>query len=476
MESSTVTLLADLSRRGIVLRVEDGRLRYTAPPDAFTPDLLALVKIHKAALIDLLQTGESFFPPSFAQRRFWTLQRLNPEESFYNAPTVFRLTGPLDADILRKSLNAIVRRHESLRTTLQEIDGSLMQVVAPSGEIQMTEAAANPAARDEWLRQNYQLPFDLTRKPGLRVLLLKTGEDEHFLQICMHNTLYDRTSMLVFLQELSLHYAGFVSGNPAVLPAPAQYSEYVQWQESLTNSGMEERQAYWRGWFAKGEPPQWSWKPSEPAPETPSFEARLTWQRWPVDWTRKLAEFSQSCGATPLICLIAALAATLPRYTGCSDVTIGTTYSSRHHWKFETLIGPTIDVPALRIDVTGNPDFAGLVTRVRTLVADALTFQDVPVERVLSRQPSPLFRTVLSYFPETPDASLQLPGIQAEFQQEILNSVSRPDLYVMVWHERTPAGDALRGCWMHKRDVFSAATAERMARDFRDLLDTLLSH
>jgi non-ribosomal peptide synthetase component F len=132
------------------------------------------------------------------------------------------------------------------------------------------------------------------------------------------------------------------------------------------------------------------------------------------------------------------------------------------------LIGATIDVPALRIDMTGNPSVEKLLGRVRSTVAAALTHQDVPFERITPQlqrpRPSagPLFRVVFSFFPETPHGQLQLPGVTVTFLEEIINELSRPDLYLVIWENQTVAGGALAGYWMHKKDIFEAETAASM--------------
>jgi len=142
------SLLTDLEQRNIKLWVDGERLRYSAPQGVLTPVLRSHLQERKAELIDWLQRAQSnpererLYPPSFAQRRFWTLQQLNPGDSFYNVPFAFRLSGPLDTGKLRETFNAIVRRHEVLRTTLQQRDGELMQVVAPRGEVNLRVAAA----------------------------------------------------------------------------------------------------------------------------------------------------------------------------------------------------------------------------------------------------------------------------------------------------------------------------------------------
>jgi hypothetical protein len=492
METNTAleALLADLAKSEIKLWVDGQRLRYTAARGAPAPELLSKLQAHKPELMALLGGTPAapnglpavrMYPPSFAQSRFFALQKLNPSDAFYNVPFLFHLSGKLDAGTLRASFNAIVKRHEVLRTTLQAVNGELRQVVAPEGEVNLTIAEGEGAPWSR-LQSEMERPFDLANESGLRVFLLRSGVDEHFLQLCLHNTLFDQSSLMVVLKELSAHYAALATGEPGALPAPAQYAEYAEWQQTLVASGMEGRLRYWREWFGRAEPPKWKWTPSRATPLTPSFRAHVPWQRHTPALTQQLKALAQSSGCTLYLTLVAAWAMILSRYTGCDDIVFGTTYSNRHHRRFASLIGATIDVPAIRVDMTDNPTLPVLLTRVRAVVADALTHQDVPFEKIapslgLERSASgPLFRMVFSFFAEVPHGRLQLPDVDVTFLEERINDISRPDLYLVFWENQTGQGDALTGYWMHKQDVFERETAERMNREFEALLSAMVEN
>jgi hypothetical protein len=489
-------LLADLAKGEIKVWVDGERLRYKAARGAPAPELLSRLQTHKPELMVLLgaQSGPDVspavrtHPPSFAQSRFLALQKLNPADAFFNVPFVFRIAGKLDSAILKASFNEIVKRHEILRTSLREINGNLMQVVQPQGEINLTLAELDPCLPDDrdaalWRRLQAEMerPFDLANESGLRVLLLRTGADEHFLQLCFHNTLFDQSSLMVVLKELSAHYAALSAGQTATLPAPAQYAEYASWQQSLAASGMEERLRYWREWFDRGESPKWKWTPSKGGPGAADYRTHVVWQRCTQMLTRQLKVLSQSSGGTLYLTLLTAWALILSRYTACDDIVFGTTYSNRHHRRFATLIGATIDVPAIRVDMTDNPTLPALLARVRAAVAGALTYQDVPFEQIApsflkeGRVSGPLFRMVFSFFAEVPHGRLQLPDAAVTFLEERINDISRPDLYLVFWENQTESGEALTGYWMHKRDIFDAETAEKMNREFAALLSAMIS-
>jgi hypothetical protein len=471
-------LLAELAGCGIQLRLEGDALRYTAPPGALTPEFRARLQAAKPAVIERLRHADTtLLPASLTQRRFWDLQRLDPEWSFYNVPFLFRLRGPLDAAVLRRALDAIVNRHESLRTTLHERDGKLMQVIAKDGATDWLEAdmrGAPEAKAFGFLRQELLRPYDFTRDQILRGVLVRVSDDEYLFQICLHNVVFDLSSLIVILKEISDHYAAFASGRQSGLPTPVQYVEYVRWQAARVSSGMEKRRNYWENWLSKGEPPPWSWPTRKEPPARAGFESLPTWTRLVPAENARLQAFCRVRGVTPYIAILTAYLLAVRQYTGCDDITIGTTYSDRDDQRFASMIGASIVVPALRVDMSDNPGMAELLLRVREVVASALLHQDLPIEEVVPRDAKgPLFRMVCTAFPDTPHGKLRLPGIQATWVEEWLNPISRPQLYLVIWETPGPAGMSLTCHMMHRQDVWDADMAQAMIRVFETIVRSM---
>ena len=469
MPHDIASLLDDLSGRGIHLRLENDALKYTAPPGALTPDIRARLQAAKAQVIDHLRQGNAApLSASLTQRRFHALQKLDPEWSFYNVPFLFRLTGPLDPDRLHAALNTAVMRHDSLRTTLHERDDALVQIVADTGEADWTFAdkrGASPTETDALLRHDMMRRFDCARDRMLRALLVRVADDTHLFQICLHNVVFDMASMLAILDEISAHYAN------RILPAPVQYAEYTHWQAARIAAGMDRRRSYWAEWFAKEPQPAWSWPEPTVLRTDAGFDSLPTWARLSPEQNTRLQAFCRSRGVTPYVAVLTAYLLATRSLTGCSDLTIGTTYSDRDDHRFAQTIGATVMVPALRVDMTDNPDIATLLRRVRDVVATALANQDLPAGDVVPSAPKgPLFKLVCTAFPETPHGRLKLPSIRATWVEEWLNPISRPTLYLVVWETPTPSGAVLTCHMMHRQDVWDANTADRMMRTFEALL------
>jgi hypothetical protein len=413
-------------------------------------------------------------PASLTQRRFWQLQRLDPDWAFYNVPFLFRLHGPLDPGLLRRAADTIVRRHESLRTTLHERDGKLMQVVARTGAVDWLEADMPEDEAPALLRREMMRQYDFTADPMLRAALIRVGHDTYLFQLCLHNVVFDMASMLVILDELSLHYKAFAEGRQADLPAPVQYADYTRWQAARLPAGMDARRTYWRNWLANGEPPPWSWPSRAEPPANAGFESLPTWTRLSPEQHVRLQAFCRERGVTVYIAMLTAYVLATRQLTGCDDITIGTTYSDRDDSRFASMIGASIVVPALRVDMTDNPGMADLLLRVRDVVAAALTHQDLPLDEVLPRDvKGPLFRLVCTAFAQTPQGKLRLPGVQSTWVEDWWNPISRPTLYLVIWETPRPAGVALTCHMMHRQDIWEASSSREMMQTFETIVQTM---
>jgi len=419
-------------------------------------------------------------PLSFAQRRLWFLDQLEPGDPAYNVPAAVLLTGPLDRAILAAALETVVARHEALRTTfVPGGDGEEpAQRIAPPAPFPfpgvdlaglpepVREAEALRLAIDEALR-----PFDLARGPLLRAVLLRLGADRHVSLFTHHHMVGDGLSSTLLVREVAALYAAFAAGRPSPLdPLPVQYADYVLWQRENLGGGELERQlAYWRGALA-GAPPVLDLPIDRPRPARMSGRGGLAVAELAAEPVEALRALGRSVGATPFMVFLAAFYSLLYRLTGEADLVAGTPIANRRRPELEGLIGFFANTLVLRAGVpAGEPTFAGLLAAVREAALGAYAHQDLPFERLVeelaprrSLSRSPLFE-VLFLWHGIPPGSLELPGLTlAPFGDGATRRTAKFDLTL----ELAEDGPGLLALLEFRRDLFDAATADRLLGHF----------
>ncbi|HEX2568813.1 MAG TPA: non-ribosomal peptide synthase/polyketide synthase, partial [Polyangia bacterium] len=438
-----------------------------------------------SSLVPASRTGspEGGLPLSFAQQRLWFLDQLEPGNPFYNIPAAVRLTGRLDVTALGRCLTELVRRHEALRTRFISLDGEPVQLVGPGFDLalapvdlttlpgEVREARARELVREEALR-----PFDLSRGPLLRAALLRLGAEEHVLLVTLHHIVSDGWSTTVLVRELAALYRAFSQGKPSPLPElPIQYADFAAWQRQWLRGEVLERQlGYWKQQLG-GELPVLELPTDYAGPGTrppvQTYRGAHHIFTLPAELSRGLEALSQQHGATLFMTLLGAFDALLHRYTGQTDIVVGTPIAGRTYSELENLIGFFVNTLALRTNLRGDPSFRELLGRVREVALGAYAHQDLPfeklvealvVERDLSR--SPVFQVMLVL------QNLSMPALElgelvlAPFEGE--GGIAKFDLLLYV--QATPAG--LRCVLEYNTDLFWAATIERMAGHFQTLL------
>ncbi|HEY0739193.1 MAG TPA: amino acid adenylation domain-containing protein, partial [Herpetosiphonaceae bacterium] len=426
------------------------------------------------------------FLPSFAQQRLWFLDQLAPGMTAYNLPSAVRLSGCLDLPALEQSLDAIIRRHEAIRTTFATVDGQLVQVVAPEPAqpadalLPLVDLRHLPGPeRDAEIRrlamEEARRPFDLEHGPLLRAGLLRVDDDEHVLLLTMHHIISDGWSLGVLVRELVALYSSFAAGQASPLaPLPIQYADYAMWQrEWLTGEVLEAQLDYWRQQLdpAGSGTPTLDLPTDWPRPAVQSFRGA----RCPFTIDRSLTDalnrLSRHEGATLFMTLLATFNVLLARYTHQSDIVVGSPIANRTQDDLEGLIGFFANTLALRTDLSGQPSFRDLLGRVRETALGAYAHQELPFEllveelqpqRDLSR--NPLFQAMF-VLQNAPIAVLEAPDLVLQpltFERDI----ALFDISLVM--EETPAG--LRGVFEYATDLFEATTIERMIGQFQQLL------
>ncbi|RMF32232.1 MAG: non-ribosomal peptide synthetase, partial [Chloroflexi bacterium] len=361
-------------------------------------------------------------PLSFAQQRLWFLDQLEPGSPFYNIPTAVRLTGPLDVAALEASLNEILRRHESLRTTFPTVDGRPRQQIAPELTLSLPviDLRGLPEAEREaqalrLATEEAQRPFDLAQGPLIRALLLQLDDDDHIALLTMHHIVSDGWSMGILIQEIAVLYDAFSQGRPSPLPElPIQYADFAAWQRKWLQGEVLERQlAYWKEQLADL-PPLLELPTDRPRPAVQSFRGRTHSFVLPETLSRAIQELGRREGATLFMTLLAAFQALLYRYTGQERFAVGTPIANRNRAEIEGLIGFFVNTLVLRADFADNPTFRQVLKRVRETALGAYAHQDLPFEMLVDAlQPerdlshTPLFQ-VMFVLQDTPMGSHRL--------------------------------------------------------------------
>jgi thioesterase domain-containing protein/acyl carrier protein len=365
----------------------------------------------KNGAIKTLQDEVFVFPATVGQQGFWYLDQLDRGNPAYNIAVRFRLEGPLQHAALVRAMNEILRRHESLRTVVMDIDGNPVQVVTPSLSIQVPVVdlrdvpAAERHSRSQLLTvEEARERFDLAVGPLIRASLLRLDEQVHMLLLTVHHVISDGWSIGVITQELGALYAAYCQGLSSPLAElPIQYGDFAVWQKRWLESAVLEGQlSYWKDKLAHL--PLLEIKADRPRPAIQTSNGYIESLVLPEALTDALKGISNRQGVTFFMLALAALKVLLMRHTAQSDVFVGTLVAGRPRVELEPLIGLFVNPLVLRTDLSGNPTFLELLARVRSTVVEAFANQEVPFERVVEvvqpkRDPSrhPVFQINFIY-------------------------------------------------------------------------------
>lgn len=426
-----------------------------------------------------LVSREEDLPLSFAQQRLWFLDRFEPGGHAYNMPGAVRISGLLDQAALEKSLEEIVRRHETLRTTFPLRGGEPVQAVAapaplnlPVTDLRELPLSEREAQLDEILTREAREPFDLALGPLLRVKLVRQADDEHVLLVTMHHIVSDGWSLDLFLKELVILYQAYTEGMESPLPQlPIQYADFASWQRKwLKDEKLSSLLAYWAKQL-KGAPPV-ELPTDHLRPAVRSYNGAKQSVMLPQSLADNLKRLSREEGVTLFMVLAAAFKVLLCRYSGQMDIVIGTVSANRNQAEIEELIGFFVNPLVLRTDLSETRNFRALLGKIRETVIDACTHQDLPFEKLVEElQPerdasrTPLFQVMLAQqkplMPELESAGVGFRSLEVD------TTTAKFDL-ILYFAE---ADQELRLTLEYSTDLFEAATAGRMLGHLQTMLE-----
>ena len=341
---------------------------------------------------------------SSAQERFWILEKLSPGNAALNVAVRWRIDGRLVAELAEQAFQALIRRHETLRTAIVETATGLIQRVVP--EVPFRLAVVDLLALPEHERESMALslgareaatPFTLAEAPLLRATLLRLSETRSIMLVTAHHVVCDGWSIGILARDFGETYAALRAGRAATLPElPIQYADYTLWRAETDSAeqqviGLQ----YWSHRLAGMK--HFEVPPDFPRPPIQTANGAIRSLMLPRNLTDAALEFGRSRGATPFMTSLAALLTVLHRYTGEAEIGLGTQIAGRDQVELVDLVGLFINTVVLRADLSGNPAFTELLTRVSAMVSEALVHQAVPIEAVIEalKPPRDLSRNAL---------------------------------------------------------------------------------
>lgn len=422
-------------------------------------------------------------PMSFAQQRLWFLYQWSPDNPAYNMTASVRLTGPFEIDVLDRSINEIISRHEVLRTTFAVVDAVPVQVITPTLRLKVPVidlSDLSPGEREAEARRLALLEasenFDLSRGPLLRLILLRLGPIDHVALLTMHHIISDGWSMGILIKEIAALYDAFSTGAPSPLPELAiQYADFADWQRKwLQGEVLEEQLEYWKRQI-EGCPPVLNLFTDRPRPVAHSWRGASQSFSLSQQLSESLEALARRQGVTLFMLLLAAFQTLLHRYTGESDFSVGTPIAGRNRLETEGLIGFFVNTLLMRAHLSGNPRFNDALSRIRNTVLAAYAHQDLPFEMLVDHlQPerdlshTPLFQ-VMFVFQNAPRENMRLSDLKLSWFN-VESGTAKYDLTFALAESSTGLG----GLVEFKTDLFESATIERMIEHFVILLEGIV--
>jgi amino acid adenylation domain-containing protein len=410
---------------------------------------------------------------SDAQQRMWLLHQVTPHSPAYNRPCNLTFSGPLDVAALERSLNEILRRHEVLRTNFVNDLGEIKLQIRSELTLRLEITNVRDQEELQTLAQaEAQKYFQLDRDPLIRAQLLCIHDREYILLLTFHHIIFDGWSESVFKQELTQLYQAFSQDQPSPLsPLPIQYSDFAHWQRNWLKGDRHQTQLdYWVKQL-QDLPPLLTIPTDRPRPAVHRHRGdRINW-RLDIEQTDRLKRFSQDQGCTLFMTLLASFQVLLSRYSGQSDIAVGTPIANRVRPELENLIGYFANTIILRSNLADQPSFTTFLQRVKATAIEAYAHQDIAFDQLITAlNPdrdlsfSPLFQVMFGLQPSAKP--------EGEWFTTTFNSMScKFDLEVNLQEKN----GKIAGFWQYNTDLFDRSTIQQMSVCFTTLLEAILT-
>ncbi|MDJ0729785.1 MAG: amino acid adenylation domain-containing protein [Crocosphaera sp.] len=424
-------------------------------------------------------------PLSFAQQRLWFLNQLAPNNIAYNLSYGLQIEGLLNVRALEKSIKEIIKHHETLRTNFIDINGKPTQIInqdvnweLPIIDLQSLADEQKERESNKIVTQFIKTPFNLSQDSLFRVQLLRLNQDHHILLFNIHHIIFDGWSFGILFKELQTLYTAYYQDSVASLsPLSIQYADFSLWQKkSLSGQRLESQLNYWQQKLG-GTLPTLELPTDYPRPRVQTYQGSIKAFSLSSALTAKIKLLSNKEGVSLFMTLLTAFKVLLYRYSGQEDIIIGTPIAGRNRREIEALIGFFVNTLALRSDLSDNPSFRELLSRVKRVCLEAYNHQDVPFEQLVEvLQPerdlshTPIFQVMFA-LQNTPMEGLQLPDLSVTPFKPSLE-IAQFDLTLSMEEDN----GNLTGEWEYNTDLFASSTIERISEHFQILLSGILAN
>ena len=485
---SVVNFLVELKELHVFITKNEGKLAVKGDRQALTPILKQRMSGYKEDILNIydeldISSNYQLAPTTFSQKRLWFLDQLEGSTAHYNMPGAISFTGQLDFDALNRAYNTIIERHDSLRTYFYSDGHESYQVIRPFTQVPIKRIDLSHLKGDEQAlavkkidNEEVNSPFNLSGDLLIRVTLLILGNDEHMMLYNMHHITSDGWSSGVLENEFTVLFNAYSEGKANPLPKLAiQYADYAHWQRQwFQGEVLAEQIDYWVNKL-KGLPEVHNLPLDFPRPKTQAFQGQMCGSRLSQKTSAAFLQLCRRQGATLFMGLNAVFSLLLSRYSGETDIVIGTPIANREQPDVEPLIGFFLNSLVLRNDVGIARDFNDLLAQSKQTTLEAYEYQQVPFEEIVkelnighSLAYSPVFQVMII---------LQNNAVgEGEMEGVDVSSVYRENNFSKfeLTFSASETPDGIFMGWQYNTDLFESSTIERMAKSFSVLMDALV--
>jgi hypothetical protein len=413
----------------------------------------------------------------------WRFAHAHPELTCFNEPTTIRKKGRIDAETMRRALGLFLERHETWRSRFTIENGEAFQTVMPFAEPCLTVESVASLPESErkasalaMATRESRIPFDLERGPLARFLLVQFAAEEWLLFVTAHHLVLDGVSVFEILySDLTTIYDALEAGRTPDLPRlNLRYSEFADWQRNqITRDKIDSETAFWREKLSGYRP--FTWPTARPHPPTHSLDGAIRSFSLPEQLSSEVRRFSSENKVTLFVMLMSAFALLLHRYTGESDLTVGTvTPGWRKLPEAQGVMGLFQNRAPMRMALDPDIGVREWMLRIRNAFVDTLSHDDVPFDSITAEIcperepfPNPFYQAMFTLEPPLPTVGAGWDLTTMDFDP----GGARCDLYI----EMDPREKEIHGRAQYRTGVFLPSEIEMLIRDFQDTLELMVS-